>query len=107
MFDIHPTSIQAKVACFLLLICFAVAVEATTSTARVKAIGTIEANSTVQTSSTPVQLKGKVNGKIVFYSDRKTDGDGFRIWTMNPDGSNPTQLTYISSRDPNVPSYRS
>ncbi len=94
MFDIRFNSIHAKPACFLLLICFAVAVVAAATTRRVQANTSIIANSRAQTLSTPVQSNEKVNGKIVFSSDRRRDFN-FTIWTMNPDGSNPTQLTDI------------
>src|SRR2546425_1204825 len=43
-------------------------------------------------SSAVAQTKGKINGKIAFSSDR-ADNNTLTIWTMNPDGSNPTQLT--------------
>src|SRR5712691_13389987 len=48
--------------------------------------------------------RGKYNGKLVFTSDRQNDG-GIKLWTMNPDGSNPTQLTFESDRGPTLPSY--
>jgi Tol biopolymer transport system component len=62
------------------------------------------ANRSAQLSSTLLQNSGKVNGKIVFSSNRKFDGRGFRLWTMNPDGSNPIQLTDLPS-GPNASSY--
>ncbi len=105
MFDIHSTPTHAKAACFLLFICLAVAVLATTNERKVEASNTtVEANSRAQESSATAQTKGKVNGKIVFASDRKSDGRGFRLWTMNSDGSNRGQLTYIPA-GPNPPSY--
>src|SRR5438552_14902590 len=48
--------------------------------------------------------RGTYNGKLVFRSNRQNDG-GIKLWTMNPDGSNPTQLTFESDRSPNLPSY--
>ena len=42
-----------------------------------------------ETSNVP---SNKVNGKIVFSSDR-LGNNSLTIWTMNPDGSNPTRLT--------------
>ena len=44
----------------------------------------------VTPSQTPVLLGG--GGRIAFVSDR--GGDILQIWTMNPDGSNPHQLTF-------------
>ena len=48
--------------------------------------------------------RGTYNGKLVFDSNRQNDG-GIKIWTMNPDGSNRTQLTFESDRDPTLPPY--
>src|SRR6266850_101282 len=45
----------------------------------------------------------RYNGKIVFNSDRH--GSGLSIWTMNPDGSNPTRLTDEKSRPDRLPSF--
>lgn len=56
------------------------------------------ANNAVQSAS----IKGRYNGKIVFSSDRH--GSGLSIWTMNPDGSNPTRLTDEKSRT-DLPSF--
>src|SRR5437588_10469184 len=47
---------------------------------------------------------GRYNGKIVFTSNRQNDG-GIKLWTMNPDGSNQTQITFESDRGPGLPSY--
>ncbi len=44
----------------------------------------------VTPSETPVMIGG--GGRIAFVSDR--GGDILQIWTMNPDGSNPRQLTF-------------
>jgi len=49
-------------------------------------------------------MRGRYNGKLVFTSDRQNDG-GIKLWTMNPDGSNQTQLTFESERGPTLPSY--
>ena len=103
MFDICSNSIHAKAARFLLFICFAIAVVATLTTRKVDAIRANSVNSTTQEFSTTLPTKGKVNGKIVFTSDRK--GPGLKLWSMNPDGSNPVQLTDESGRGPNLPSY--
>src|SRR5258708_4332516 len=53
-------------------------------------------------SSSPIP--GKCNGKLVVSSGKQNDG-GAKIWTVNPDGSNPIQLTFESERDPKLPSY--
>src|SRR5260370_26568664 len=104
MFDIRSSSIHAKAACLLLFICFAIALAATLTTRRVEAIRPNSADSKARVSSMTAQPNGKVNGKIVFVSDRQND-KGLKLWTMNPDGSNPTQLTNESGRGPNLPSY--
>src|SRR5438128_498515 len=103
MFDIRFNSIHLKAACFLLSICFAVAVVATVTTQKVDAIRVNSVNSTSQKSSMNPQTKGKVNGKIVFISDRQDPG--LKVWTINADGSNPTRLTDDNVRDPSIPSY--
>src|SRR5437879_5116527 len=46
--------------------------------------------------------RGKFNGKLVFSSDRHNSA--LSIWTMNPDGSNPTRLTDGKSRTDRLPS---
>src|SRR5438477_7478830 len=103
MLDIRSILIRVKAACSL-LICFAIAEVAVTGTRNVEATSNNGPKSTVQGSSAIGQTKGKVNGKIVFTSDRNKD-PGFKLWSMNPDGSNPTQLTSESGRDPSLPSY--
>ncbi len=57
-----------------------------------------------QSTSAITGARGKYNGKLVFSSDRQNDG-GLKLWTMNPDGSNQTQLTFESERGPTLPSY--
>jgi len=57
-----------------------------------------------QSPPTPQPTPGKYNGKLVLSSGRQQDG-GVKLWTVNPDGSSPTQLTFESARDPNLPSY--
>src|SRR5437667_6308181 len=103
MFDIRFNSIHLKAACFLLCICLARAVVPTVTTHKVDAIRVNSVNSTSQKSSMNPQTKGKINGKIVFISDRQDPG--LKVWTMNADGSNPTQLTDEKVRDPSIPSY--
>ncbi len=58
----------------------------------------------VAQSPTTAVTKGRYNGKLVFSSDRQADG-GSKLWTMNPDGSSQTQLTFESERGPTLPSY--
>src|SRR5437660_2184536 len=58
----------------------------------------------VQSSAPVLAARGTYNGKLVFASDRQQEGC-IKLWTMNPDGSNPTQLTFESDRDPSLPSY--
>ena len=57
-----------------------------------------------QSQTTAATNRGRYNGKIVFTSDRQNDG-GRKLWTMNPDGSNQTQLTFESDRGPGLPDY--
>src|SRR5947208_711309 len=53
---------------------------------------------------TTAGIKDRYNGKLVFSSDRQNDG-GIKLWTMSPDGSNQTQLTFESERGPTLPRY--
>lgn len=48
-------------------------------------------------NGTSVSSRGKMNGKIVFTSTRNRSQTslGLRLWTINPDGSNPTELTNL------------
>jgi Tol biopolymer transport system component len=57
-----------------------------------------------QSNGTTSGARGRYNGKLVFSSDRQNDG-GLKLWIMNPDGSNQTQLTFESERGPTLPSY--
>jgi len=57
-----------------------------------------------QSPLTSPTMRGRYNGKLVFSSDRGNDG-GIKLWTMSPDGSNQTQLTFESDRGPNLPAY--
>jgi Tol biopolymer transport system component len=54
--------------------------------------------------TTSAALRGQYNGKLVFASDRQKKGDQ-KLWTMNPDGSSPTQLTFESERGPTLPPF--
>ncbi len=62
--------------------------------------------SVAQPSST-APAQSRVNGKIVFTSNRNPGHPhgGLNLWTMSPDGSNPTQLTDESMRGPALPSF--
>lgn len=57
-----------------------------------------------QSNGATLGARGRYNGKLVFSSDRQNDG-GLKLWTMNPDGSNQTQLTFETDRGPTLPSY--
>src|ERR1700730_13832592 len=57
-----------------------------------------------QSPPAPQPTAGKYNGKLVVSDVRQQDG-GTKLWTANPDGSIPTQITFESARDPNLPSY--
>src|SRR5216684_1259293 len=52
-----------------------------------------------QAAKAPTTAPGRINGKIVFSTDRQLD-HGVKLWTMNPDGSDATQLTFDSERGP-------
>src|SRR6266446_3540296 len=99
MFAISFTSFHSKLTGLLSFMCLVAALLAV-ATRKTEATRS-ESKSTAPESSKFAQ--SKANGKIVFASDRKDQG--FKIWTMNPDGSNPTQLTDNSLRDPSLPSY--
>ena len=87
----------AKSAGLLLFICLALLL-GTKSTHKVEASGL---NSVAQAA--PAPTKGKINGRIIFTSNRKDPG--LKLWTMNPDGSNSTQLTDESMRGPTLPAF--
>ncbi len=70
-------------------------------TAANKSVKSIAQLSAATTNTT---TRARYNGRLVFTSDRQNDG-GIKLWTMNPDGSNPTQLTFESDRGPTLPSY--
>jgi len=93
----HTQLSPVKSASLFLLICFALVLATSTSTRKVEGSAL---NSPVQAFPA---TRGKINGKIVFTSNRK--GPGLKLWTMNPDGSNPTQLTDESMRGPTLPSF--
>jgi Tol biopolymer transport system component len=95
----NTQSSPARSAYLFLFLCLGLVLATKTSTRKVEAS---QLNSDAQASTTAV-TKGKINGKIVFTSNRK--GPGLKLWTMNPDGSNPTQLTDESMRGPTLPSF--
>jgi Tol biopolymer transport system component len=90
----------AKSAYIFLFICLGFVVAPNTVTQKVEASAP---NFVAQASQTTALTRGKINGKIVFTSNRK--GPGLKLWTMSPDGSNPTQLTDESMRGPTLPSF--
>lgn len=49
------------------------------------------------TGADSISTKGKINGKILLTSTRNRDATslGLRLWSINPDGSNPTELTNL------------
>src|ERR1700738_217501 len=94
---------QAKSAYFLLLICLSLALITKTGTRKTEAFTLSPFNSAAPAFPTTAPTKGKINGKIIFTSNRK--GPGLKLWTMNPDGSNPAQLTDESMRGPTLPSF--
>ena len=104
MLHIRSNSVDAKAAWFVMSICFAVAVVATSGTRKVQATKPNAVNSGTQRLSMSAPTVGKINGKIIFTSDRQNDR-GLKLWTMNADGSNPLQLTDESDRGPNLPSF--
>jgi Tol biopolymer transport system component len=93
---------RAKSAYLLLFICLALVLATKTSTRKVEASAL---NSVAPAAPKIAPTRGKINGKIVFTSNRK--GPGLKLWTMNPDGSNSTQLTDESMRGPTLPSFSS
>jgi Tol biopolymer transport system component len=91
---------EAKSAYIFLFICLALVLTTKTSTRKVEASAL---NSVAQAAPTTALTKGKINGKIIFTSNRKDSG--LKLWTMNADGSIPTQLTDESMRGPTLPSF--
>ncbi len=97
----------AKSALLLLFICCALVFATKTSTLNVEASASNAPKSVAQPSPTTALTQGRVNGKIVFTSNRNPGHPhgGLNLWTMSPDGSNPTQLTDESMRGPALPSF--
>ncbi|MDQ3668550.1 MAG: hypothetical protein M3410_18650 [Acidobacteriota bacterium] len=77
------------------------------ATARVRAATASNVHAIAQATPTATAVKGRYNGRIVFTSNRNPGHPhgGLNLWTMNPDGSSPTQLTNESMRGPTLPSY--
>ncbi|CAN5884394.1 hypothetical protein BH18ACI4_BH18ACI4_07090 [soil metagenome] len=98
---------HAKLAHLLLFICLPLVLATKTSTLNIEASASNAPNSVALTSPTTALTQGRVNGKIVFTSNRNPGHPhgGLNIWTMSPDGSNPTRLTDESMRGPALPSF--
>jgi len=90
----------AKSAYIFLFVCLGFVLATKTSTRKVEASAL---NFVAQAAPATALTKGKINGKIIFTSNRK--GPGLKLWAMSPDGSNPTQLTDESMRGPTLPSF--
>ena len=78
-----------------------------TSTISMRGRGTFVTRSVeaaTQSPQTPQPTRGKYNGKLIVSGVDQQYG-GVKLWSVNPDGSSPTQLTFESARDPNLPSY--
>jgi Tol biopolymer transport system component len=103
MRDVPSTSVRLVATSLCLVICSALVLSTKTGTQDVFAGNVLAFNQRAQ--STWPTSAGKVNGKIVFTSERNKSEGGLKLWTMNPDGSNPTPLTNESGRDPSLPSY--
>src|SRR5207244_1064637 len=93
-----------KLTYLLSFVCVALVSTSNIRAERGEVLATKPVKSVAQASVTTTTTRGKYNGKIVFTSARQNDG-GIKLWTMNPDGSNQTQLTFESERGPNLPSY--
>src|SRR5438105_3303908 len=96
----------AHIRCGLLLLFASLASVLITSllTQHGKASAMKSVRAAAQSPPNPIATRGTYNGKLVFTSTRQDDG-GIKLWTMNADGSNPTQLTFESDRGPALPSY--
>src|SRR5207245_2651683 len=93
-----------KLGYVILLVCLALLL-ASSARKQYAAVSTGKsANSDAQSRTMTTGTRARYNGKLDFSSDRQNDG-GLRLWTMNPDGSNQTQLTFESERGPTLPDY--
>src|SRR2546425_1194692 len=93
-----------KSAYLLSLACLALLSTLTIRAQRGEVFTSKSAKSVAQPQATTAITKGTYNGKLVFISDQQNDG-GLKLWTMNPDGSSQTQLTFESERGPTLPDY--
>src|SRR5438128_2724557 len=93
-----------KLGYVILLVCLALLL-ASSARKQYAAVSTGKsANSDAQSRTMTTGTRARYNGKLVFSSDRQNDG-GLKLWTMNPDGSSQTQLTFESERGPTLPDY--
>src|SRR5207249_1596295 len=88
----------------LSLVCLTLLLTASIRTQESENFATKSVRLPIQSSAPALAARGTYNGKFIFASDRQAEG-GVKLWTMNSDGSNPTQLTFESDRDPSLPSY--
>src|SRR6266567_4600544 len=89
---------------FLLFLCFASTLSTDVLVRHSKALITKSVRSATRSAPIPTPTQ-EYNGKLVFSSSTRQKDGGVKLWTMNSDGSNPTQLTFESDRDPSLPSY--
>jgi Tol biopolymer transport system component len=87
-------SSQEKLIRMIPFVCLAVALLVRIGIPKVDSAELPFANSAAQVTPAAAASTSKMNGKIVFSSDRQRNNN-FTIWTMNADGSNPTRLTDI------------
>ena len=88
----------------LSLVCLTLLLTASIRTQESENFATKSVRLPIKLYTAAVAARGRYNGKLIFASDRQAEG-GVKLWTMNSDGSNPTQLTFESDRDPSLPSY--
>src|SRR6266704_2589527 len=93
-----------KLTYVLSFVCLALVLASNLPTQHAEVSTSKSVRSVAQPGTTTTGTRGKYNGKLVFSTDRQNDG-GLKLWTMNPDGSNQTQLTFESERGPTLPSY--
>ncbi len=95
---------RSKYKCALTLVCLALVSTLILRTQNSQVSGKASSRSGTRSDAIAPGSRGRYNGKLVFGSDRQNDG-GIKLWTMNPDGSNQTQLTFESERGPTLPDY--
>ncbi len=93
-----------KLTYVLSFVCLALVLASNLPTQHAEVSTSKSVRSVAQPGTTTTGTRGKYNGKLVFSTDRQNDG-GLKLWTMNPDGSNQTQLTFESERGPTLPDY--